>query len=280
MKVFTTKSQLKTYLDRHRRKGHSIGFVPTMGALHQGHLSLIEFSKAECDVTVCSIFVNPTQFNDPEDFKKYPRTIEQDSNLLREVDCEVLFLPSVDEMYRDFVPIHPDLQGIDSVLEGSFRPGHFDGVVQVVYLLLQAVQPTYIFMGLKDYQQQLIVKKMMDSMNLNTTLRALPIMREDSGLAMSSRNVRLSPEQRHDAAAIYKTLFLSAQSVKKGVDIISVLEDTSLEFKKYECRLEYMSICNAETLEPIEQYNPDIPTIILIAVWWGEVRLIDNIIIG
>jgi len=279
VKVIATKSQLKLFLNKHRHKNQSIGFVPTMGALHAGHLSLIQYSREQCDLTVCSIFVNPTQFNDSEDFKKYPRTIEADTLLLKEAGCDVLFVPDTEEMYNNTTPIHPNLQGLDRILEGEFRPGHFDGVVQIVYLLLQAVRPDYLFMGLKDYQQQLIVRKMIEAMDLPVQLKAMPILREPSGLAMSSRNTRLTAEQRHDSAVIYKILFLSAEAIRRGTDLKIVVDDASQELKKYECRLEYMAICDADSLKPISHYNPDIPTIILIAVWWGDVRLIDNMLV-
>lgn len=279
MKVIERKSELKSYLDQLREDGAAIGFVPTMGALHQGHLSLIRESQKENDITVCSIFVNPTQFNDAEDFRKYPRNVAVDRELLEEARCDVLFLPDVEEMYGSAETIYPDLEGLDSKLEGSFRPGHFDGVVQIVYLLLKAVEPDRIYMGQKDFQQQLIVGKMIRAMDLHVALRTVPTEREPSGLAMSSRNARLTQVQRDEAAVIHKTLFLATEALRNGIDIDTIIADSVEELEKYDTRLEYFRICDAHTLDDIDHYEPGIPAVILVAVWWGDVRLIDNLLV-
>ncbi|HRN33993.1 MAG TPA: pantoate--beta-alanine ligase [Saprospiraceae bacterium] len=278
MHIFTKKAGLKAYLDKERKKGKSIGFVPTMGALHEGHLSLIIGSRKDCDVTVCSIFVNPTQFNNADDFRKYPRVVEADRDLLEKASCDVLFLPDVEEMYAGTKPIRPDLDGLDTRLEGEFRPGHFDGVVQIVYLLLKAVKPDRLYMGLKDYQQQLIVGRMIREMKLPVTLVAEPTMREKNGLAMSSRNMRLTPVQREEAAAIYAMLTHAAQSIKEGLDVPEVLQKAESELADFDCKPEYIVLCDAETLLPLERYDPDRKAILLAAVWWGDVRLIDNLV--
>ena len=279
MKVIESKNELKEYLDALRADGNTIGFVPTMGALHEGHISLIRQSQQENEVTVCSIFVNPTQFNDVEDFKKYPRNIHVDTELLTDAKCDVLFIPEVEEMYGETIKISPDLEGLDQKLEGSFRPGHFDGVVEIVHHLLQAVEPDRIYMGLKDYQQQLIVGKMISSLNMPVRLRTVETDREDSGLARSSRNSRLSQAQKNDAAVIHKTLFLARQALEEGIDIETIISDATEEIEKFETKLEYFKICDANTLEEITAYDPLRPTVILVAVWWGEVRLIDNLIV-
>ncbi len=278
MHIFTTKAGLKAYLDKERKKGKSIGFVPTMGALHEGHLSLIAECRQDCDVTVCSIFVNPTQFNNADDFKKYPRVVETDRELLEKAHCDVLFLPDVEEMYTGTKPIHPDLGGLDKRLEGKFRPGHFDGVVQIVYLLLKAVRPDRLYMGLKDYQQQLIVGRMIREMKLTVELVAAPTMREKSGLAMSSRNTRLTLEQRAAAAAIYRMLTHAKQALKDGMDVADVLHQAEKELSEFDCKPEYITLCDAGTLLPLERYGPEKKAILLTAVWWGDVRLIDNLV--
>lgn len=278
MHIFTTKAGLKAYLDKERKKGKSVGFVPTMGALHEGHLSLITECRQGCDVTVCSIFVNPTQFDNADDFKKYPRVVETDRELLEKAHCDVLFLPDVEEMYTGTKPIHPNLGGLDKRLEGEFRPGHFDGVVQIVYLLLKAVRPDRLYMGLKDYQQQLIVRRMIREMKLTVELVAVPTMREKSGLAMSSRNTRLTPEQRAAAAAIYRMLTHAKQAFKDGVDVAEVLHQADKGLSEFDCKPEYITLCDAETLLPLERYDPEKRAILLTAVWWGDVRLIDNLV--
>ena len=279
LRVITSKKELAEYIQSLRAEGATIGFVPTMGALHQGHIALISHSQQENDYTVCSIFVNPTQFNDVEDFKKYPRNVAVDTEMLEECKCDILFLPDVEEMYGEAEEINPDLEGLDEKLEGEFRPGHFKGVMQIVYLLLKAVSPDRIYMGLKDYQQQLLVGKMITSLGLPVTLRAVQIDREDSGLARSSRNVRLTTYQRNDAAVIYKTLFLAKEALKNGIEISTIISDSLEELEKYDTKLEYFKICDAETLEDLDEYSEHIPTVILIAIWWGGVRLIDNIML-
>lgn len=199
---------LSRWLEKRRSDGKSIGFVPTMGALHAGHISLIDISKQHTGVTVCSIFVNPTQFNDPKDFQKYPITIEKDIQLLEQAGTDVLYLPEVSEIYPGGVKDLEkyDLGSLESLLEGAFRPGHFQGVCQVMRRLLEAVRPDHLFMGQKDYQQCMVVRRLLEIIRLPTLLHPSPIIREPDGLAMSSRNVRLTTEQREQATAIYQAL--------------------------------------------------------------------------
>src|ERR1700761_1849351 len=208
MLIFKHKADLLPWLREQKTAGRRIGFEPTMGALHNGHISLINISKGTVDLTVCSIFVNPTQFNDPKDFQKYPITIEQDLLLLEKAGADALFLPPVTELYPNGTTglEHYDLGPLETVLEGEFRPGHFQGVAQVMQRLLDIVRPDHLFMGSKDYQQCMVVQRLLEIMGLPAVLHRCPIVREPDGLAMSSRNVRLTAEERVRALAIYQSL--------------------------------------------------------------------------
>ena len=208
MKIFRYFKELKNELLTHRNQGTTVGFVPTMGALHEGHFSLIHQSKILTGITVCSIFVNPQQFNNREDFLKYPSTIENDISLLKKHNCDILFIPDEKEIYPDEQSKnkHFDLGFLETVLEGAFRPGHFQGVSMVIERLLSQIDPDYIFMGQKDFQQCMVVNKVIELMHSKTIVIKCPIIREDSGLAMSSRNMRLSDEERKIAAEIFRSL--------------------------------------------------------------------------
>ncbi len=205
---FETVISLQKHIRSEKRKGKKIGFAPTMGALHEGHLELIRLAQKDCDVTVCSIFVNPTQFNDPKDLEKYPRTVEKDSKMLESAGCNILFLPSVAEIYPPNVDLRNryDFKQLTQVMEGAFRPGHFDGMAQVVKRLVDIVKPQGLYMGQKDFQQFSIVKNMLKQMRTRTRLIMCATMREADGLAMSSRNVRLTLENRAQAPQIYAQL--------------------------------------------------------------------------
>lgn len=275
MFIFKHGADLTQWLEKQRAAGQKIGFVPTMGALHQGHISLITISKKTTTLTVCSIFVNPTQFNDPKDFQKYPITIEKDMALLEQAGTDVLFLPEVSELYPGGTSglEQYDLGALETLLEGKFRPGHFQGVCQVMNRLLTIVRPDDLFMGSKDYQQCMVVQRLLVIMGLPTTLHRCPIVREPDGLAMSSRNVRLSfPEQRFFAAAIYEAL----QTIKAGwpgpVDQLTAKAAEILEAAGF--RIDYISIADADTLQsPPPRHDH---AVALIAAFMGEVRLIDN----
>jgi pantoate--beta-alanine ligase len=252
-----------------------------MGALHNGHLSLIRASRQQCDVTVASIFVNPTQFNDAVDFEKYPVTIENDILLLEKAGCTVLFLPSVKEMYPDGLTMkHPyGLGGIEFLLEGSFRPGHFQGVCQVVNRLLDIVQPQQLFLGQKDYQQCLILTKLIELTGKQNSIqiKMCLILREPSGLAMSSRNVRLSAEGKEKATAIYQSLQFIQQNITT-LPIETLIQQsrqrlTNAGFEK----ADYIAIVNAHTLEAAKTWDQQIPLVALIAATINGVRLIDNL---
>ena len=258
----------------------SIGFVPTMGALHKGHLSLLEKCKENCDITICSIFINPTQFNNAEDFKKYPVTLENDIYLLEKNDCDILFLPEVSEMYPEGIVSkkHFDLGYLENILEGKFRPGHFQGVCQVVERLLKIVAPTHLFLGQKDYQQCMVIKKLLKIENLNIELIICKTLREKSGLAMSSRNLRLNEEQREQAADIYKTLMDLKQKIKPGS--ISHLKKEAKEYlSNKNIKPDYVEIAEAGNLKAIEEWDGTTELVALVAAFIGDVRLIDNILL-
>ena len=277
MQIIYTLSQLTSTLDKVRESGKTIGFVPTMGALHQGHLSLVSSSKNENDLTVVSIFVNPTQFNDKEDLKNYPRTLDSDVETLKPSDIDILFAPSENEMYPE-----PDLRvfdfgNLDKVMEGKHRPGHFNGVAQIVSKLLMAVEPTKAYFGDKDFQQLTIIKQLVKNLSLGVKIIASPIVREPDGLAMSSRNMRLTPSQRKNSVAISQTLFESKKLMHTlPVDklIAWVIETIN---KNSELSVEYFEIVDDVFLMPVQSWNEQNNKVGCIAVKVGTIRLIDNI---
>ncbi|MBL0191673.1 MAG: pantoate--beta-alanine ligase [Saprospiraceae bacterium] len=279
MKIITTNQELIHSISDERLLGRSIGFVPTMGALHQGHLDLIRASLDRNCYTVCSIFVNPTQFNDPKDLEKYPRTLSSDSEMLLKAGCDLLFAPDVAEIYPKVPDTTPsfDMIGMDRVMEGKFRPGHFDGVVQVVYRLLDLVKPDHLFMGLKDYQQQAIIGRMILALNLPVFLVSVETTREEDGLAMSSRNARLTPEWRQKAPIIFETLQAVKTDVLAGKNISRIEAFYFSKLTELGFRMEYLEICNPLTLQPISHFKDK--AVVCIALWAGDVRLIDNILI-
>ena len=278
MKIIHSKSNLSAEIQLIKSSGKTIGFVPTMGALHQGHLELVNRSVNENDICVVSVFVNPTQFNNPTDLEKYPRNLEQDSELLEKAGCQLIFAPESSEIY-DSEEINSvfdfDFGGLDKVMEGKFRPGHFNGVVQIVSKLFNLVQPTKAYFGEKDFQQLAIIHHMVKTMNYNVDIVDCPIVREESGLAMSSRNERLTPEQRKKASEISKVLFESrnfAKSLSPDQLIQWVVEKIN---EVDELEAEYYEIVDAQTLQPLNNWNSN--AVGCIAVFCGEVRLIDNV---
>jgi pantoate--beta-alanine ligase len=262
------------------KKGFQIGFVPTMGALHGGHISLIGASKSLTGCTVCSIFVNPTQFNDPKDFDKYPSTIEKDILLLEKKGTDVLFLPSVETIYPEGTKrlAHYQLGYLETILEGKFRPGHFQGVCQVMERLLKIVQPDHLFMGQKDYQQCIVVKKLIELIDLKTVFHACPTAREADGLAMSSRNLRLDEEERKNAVAIYEALSHLKNNIKK-INFEDLINDARTILLKKNFRIDYVEIADAGNLERKQTYNGNEKLVALIAAFQNEVRLIDNMLL-
>ncbi len=278
MFLFKTVIALQAHLHRMSESGKSIGFVPTMGALHRGHGSLIEHSIKEGHYTVVSIYVNPSQFNDAEDLKKYPRPLKDDLQFLFDLDCDVLFLPSDQEIYPDSDNLKPDLDlgHLGSTLEGALRPGHFEGVLQVVSRLLEIVQADFMFMGEKDLQQLAIIRLLIKECGFSTRLEGLPIVRESNGLALSSRNERLSPENRLEASSIYNTLTETCQNFNnKSMEDLKVEAMSRLDHLPF--RPEYFEFVRNDNLRIMndkEGYNGVVSAVA--AVWCDEIRLIDN----
>jgi len=280
MLIFKRVKDLQKHLKAAKKQGVKTGFVPTMGALHAGHISLISASKRRCKLTVCSIFVNPTQFNDPNDFDKYPVTISNDIEMLSDAGCDVLFLPSVKEIYPNGLeqkkPINFGF--IANILEGAFRPGHFNGMAQVVTRLLKIVNPDLLFMGQKDYQQQLIVGVLIKKLHLNTALVMCPTTREKDGLAMSSRNMRLDAVSRKTAVQISKTLNLAQRLLQNPKNEIASIQQKCFQklLETPGIEPEYFEIRNAKTLEIPKRKTEKL--VALTAVKLGGVRLIDNLL--
>jgi pantoate--beta-alanine ligase len=280
LKIVATKSELEELLLPYREGGKNIGFVPTMGALHKGHISLVNLSINENDVTVCSIFVNPTQFNDPADLKRYPRPVDSDREMLEGAGCNVLFMPSVGEMYphNDYTLLTQDFGILDKVMEGKSRPGHFAGMITIVNKLFDCVKPNKAYFGNKDFQQLTIIKYFVKKHGLPILIRECPISRDTDGLAMSSRNRLLSPEERKAAGLIPGTLFkVKEMWGKKAITELKTF--VQAEFTKEPIlKLDYFEMVHFDTLEPIhEPIFQDTPIMACIAAFAGKIRLIDNI---
>jgi pantoate--beta-alanine ligase len=279
MKQFTNIRETADFLKSQREKGLTIGFVPTMGALHEGHLTLVKRSKRENDITVCSIFVNPKQFNNPDDLAKYPRTLTKDLQMLEENDCDVVFSPAAAEMYPEGEKhgLHVEFGMLDKVMEGKFRPGHFLGVAVVVKKLFDIMHPSRAYFGKKDFQQLVIIRFMVGSMSLPVEIVPCETIRESDGLAMSSRNTRLTITERNLAPKIYQILL----KVREKVGKLPVPELKEWAIKKIEenpgFQVEYFEIGDNESLLPMENWNHKHRAVAFVAVFLGEVRLIDNI---
>ncbi|MDZ7935073.1 MAG: pantoate--beta-alanine ligase [Emticicia sp.] len=279
MHIFNTISETQQYLKTQQRAGKTIGFVPTMGALHTGHISLIERAKIENDLAVCSIFVNPTQFNNPEDLKKYPRTLEKDCEMLAPAGCDVVFAPSAEEMYPSLPQLKMDFGTLETVMEGKFRAGHFNGVGIVVSKLFNIVKPEKAYFGLKDLQQVAVIRRMVQDLSFDLEIIPCPTLRETDGLAMSSRNTRLSPEARVLAPQIYKILNLAKEKLQAGASVSEMQVVVNEHFSKYKAfELEYFEAADFDTLLPIEERIADGKTALCVAAFLGGVRLIDNIV--
>jgi len=281
MLLFKSVEALQTFLQKKRKEGLQIGFAPTMGALHEGHASLIEKAKLENDICVCSIFVNPTQFNDPKDLEKYPRTEGKDIKILVGLENDVLFYPTVDAVYPKNLHIPTfDFGQVDKVMEGKFRPGHFDGVVEVVYRLIDIVQPDRLYMGQKDFQQFTLIQHMLQQMQSKTKLVVCPIIRETDGLALSSRNVRLTPENRQRAPIIAKTLHQLNDWIANGLSVKAAASKAIAELSELpDFKPEYLEIVDGHTLQSIEKMEDADYVVVCTAVWTGDIRLIDNVIL-
>lgn len=278
MEILHTVSELRNAILKSKSETKTVGFVPTMGALHDGHVSLVNKCLNDNDICVVSIFVNPTQFNNQNDLQNYPRTLELDAKLLEKAGVDFVFSPTVNEIYPEVDTRQFDFGQLDKVMEGQFRPGHFNGVAQVVSRLFEIVTPDKAYFGEKDFQQLAIIREMVSQCNIPVEIVAVPILRENSGLAMSSRNQRLTDLQKSEAINIYKFLLKSKDlqteySVKEVIDI-TIQNINSIK----SLQVEYFDIVDGNTLQPIESWDDTSFAVGCIAVFCGEVRLIDNII--
>ncbi len=297
MILFKKATDIHKYIDSQQKNGNSVGFIPTMGALHQGHISLVEMSKVPNQLTVCSIFINPTQFNDPKDFEKYPVTLEKDIAMLEAVGCDVLFLPAVIEMYPEagtnilslkglLTAKHFELGYLEEILEGKFRPGHFQGVCMIMQRLLEIILPDNLYLGQKDYQQCMVIRKLIDLIGLENTIKVTicPTLRETDGLAMSSRNMRLNKKERKKASIIYQCLELIRDNLQ--LESLSVLKTkASILLNAEGFKIDYIQIVDANTLSKISDtefagQSGKKKIVALVAAFLNEVRLIDNMILN
>ncbi len=278
MKIVRTVDELTALRNDNSFKGKRLGFVPTMGALHEGHASLIRRSVAENDCTMVSVFVNPRQFNDPNDYKNYPITTDADIALLESVKCDILYLPTADDIYNGYDGCKMDFHGLDRMYEGEFRPGHFQGVVDIVYRLFDLVKPDFAYFGEKDFQQVAIIKLMVKQKNLPLTIVPCPIVREESGLAKSSRNKLLTAEQLEVAPQIYRIITETCAEIPESQTPDALIETlkSKIDSVKF-MKMEYAAFCNSENLELLSKFDKKIGTRLCIAVWCGNIRLIDNI---
>ncbi|HUM46165.1 MAG TPA: pantoate--beta-alanine ligase [Chitinophagales bacterium] len=281
MILFKKAAAVTAYLASQKATGKSIGFIPTMGALHRGHISLVERAKGENDLVICSIFVNPTQFNDPKDLEKYPRPIEKDIEMLVEANCNLLFLPAVGDIYPQGL-LHLktyDLGHLENFLEGASRPGHFNGVANVVDRFLQIVNPDRLYLGQKDFQQVKVLEHLVKLKEYSTHIIICPILREENGLAMSSRNVRLTEEQRKQAAIISQTLFFARDHYREyepgslQTEVIRRIETFP------DARVDYLEFCDTDAFQIIHDWKDARHIVVVTAVMVGNVRLLDNVVI-
>ena len=281
MTIINNFKHLSSQLSTAKILGKTIGFIPTMGALHSGHASLIKKSKESCNLTVCSIFVNPLQFNNREDYIHYPVTVEKDILLLEKLECDILFLPSEEEVYPDEASksTHYELDYLENILEGKFRPGHFQGVCLVVERLLDMVKPDFLFLGQKDFQQCLVIEKLIRIMGVPIKVVRCPTLREESGLAKSSRNLRLSENELLTASELYKSLkFIGNYS--KNRSFTDIQKEATDHLESLGFIIEYIALANGNTLALEENFKPGEEQVILIAAYLNQIRLIDNLILS
>lgn len=280
MEIARTPTELSADIDRLKSAGKKIAFVPTMGALHAGHLSLVDLARKNADAVVASIFVNPTQFGPNEDFSRYPRQETADAEMLKKAGVDILFLPTVEALYPNgaasdiHVPTH-----LGSVLCGAFRPGHFDGVATVVARLLTLVKPTHAVFGEKDFQQLMVIRWLVNELKLGVTIIPAPILREKDGLAMSSRNAYLAPEERALAPLLFRTLNTAAEACKKGIPITTALAEGKQRLTEKGFKVDYLEMRAEKNLEPLTKTTSS-PARIFVAAHLGKTRLIDNISIN
>lgn len=278
MEVFRQREEIIRFLSNHRESERklNIHFVPTMGALHEGHLALIRAAKAKNSLLVVSIFVNPTQFNSPEDFEQYPRQEAQDLQSLQKMGVNAVFIPETNELYKSKIITSVSFGELGAKLEGAFRPGHFNGVGLIVSKLFNIIKPDAAFFGQKDFQQFTIISQLVRDLDFPVRLTCVPTVREADGLAMSSRNVRLNPEQRKDAPVLYQSLRYAEDQLKRGKKMATIKEEVKENFRAKNATLEYIELTDSE-LNVLESYAT--PSVLLIAGGVGNVRLIDNILL-
>lgn len=276
MKVFNFRRELLAYL-RQSGQNKTIGFVPTMGALHSGHLKLIKAAKKECSITICSIFVNPTQFNNPNDFSNYPKTLNTDLEKLKKLNCDIVYTPDVNDLYKKGEKVKEfNFGALTSVMEGKFRIGHFNGMATVVEKFFKLIKPTKAFFGQKDLQQLQIVKTLVKQMNVAIEIISIPTAREKNGLAKSSRNKLLSEYEKNTSSLIYKCLKYCAHNKEKEIAELKIFIKTQFK-KETDITLEYVEFVNLNTMLPIKKWEKE--NAICIAAYINSVRLIDNIIL-
>lgn len=277
MNVLSTANEIRRAIQNAKSSGKIVGLVPTMGALHHGHVSLVRQALDLCDVVVVSVFVNPTQFNEQQDYQNYPRNLDADMEMLRDAGCHVAFVPDFKEVYPEPDNTHYDFGQLETVYEGAHRPGHFRGVAMVVRRFFEVIQPDKAFFGLKDYQQVLVIKDLVKQFNLNVSIEPVTTIRENDGLAMSSRNRLLSARQREQATIIYRVL-KEVRKKAKNTDIADLTAWAQQEINQHsELKLEYLGIAEPNSLTPIENLRESPHAVALIAVWAGNTRLIDNL---
>jgi pantoate--beta-alanine ligase len=279
MIIFKKSEELLAFIIRKKNENKKVGFVPTMGALHDGHISLIASANSRNDLTVVSIFVNPTQFTNAADFEKYPKTIEEDINKLEAAECDVLFLPDVDEVYPN--PIKQavyEIGFLENILEGKFRPGHYQGVCQVVHRLLDIVRPDDLYLGQKDFQQCLVLKKMIRDADLPVSVHIVETMREKDGLAMSSRNLRLTDAQRKVANSIFKAMQKVKDDMEAG-DLSQVKKLGARYLTEHDFKVDYLEIADPDDLTVMHSWDGKKSYVILAAAYLGDIRLIDNLLV-
>jgi len=280
MQILTTAAGLQAYTEHARQAGQRVGLVPTMGALHAGHIQLVQAARATCNEVISTIFVNPTQFNNAEDFRLYPRVPEADAVLLAPAGCTVLFVPSVEEMYSQPTVLKFDFGALERVMEGAHRPGHFNGVAMVVSKLFHLARPHRAYFGQKDWQQVAIVRQLVADLSFDLEIVACPTIREADGLAMSSRNRRLAPAARAAAPLLYQVLVAAAAQVRKGLSsaLVRATAEATLALEPL-LTLEYLEIADAHTLQSLAHYVPGRAVVLCLAAHLGGVRLIDNVVV-
>jgi len=281
LNIISSISEIHSFISAVRSQNKSIALVPTMGYLHEGHLALVKRAKEVCDVVVVSIFVNPTQFAPHEDFARYPRDIDRDTTLARNAGCDLLFIPNTNDIYPKGFSTYVTVEELSSVLEGEFRPSHFKGVTTIVNKLLNIVQADKVFFGQKDAQQCAVIKKMVRDLNIPTQIEIVPTVREEDGLAMSSRNMYLSAEERNNAPVLYRSLQFAEKKIRTGERVSAKLieEMTAMILSKHPTKIDYIAIVDAETLELKQMLTQGDTVLIPLAVRFGSTRLIDNIIL-